>query len=44
MTVGAEASADDTTTWGGATIQFNNKVTNQDACKLATVNLAYAIA
>jgi len=27
----------------GATIQFNNKNTNQDACKGATVNLAYAI-
>jgi hypothetical protein len=27
----------------GATIQFNNKATNQDACKGATVNLAYAI-
>ena len=28
----------------GATIQFNNKATNQDGCKGATVNLAYAIA
>jgi hypothetical protein len=27
----------------GATIKFNNKATNQDACKGATVNLAYAI-
>jgi hypothetical protein len=27
----------------GATIQFNNKATNQDACKGATVNLAYSI-
>jgi hypothetical protein len=45
MTVNAEASADDTTTWSGATIMFNNKAgTNQDACKLATVNLAYVIA
>lgn len=31
-------------TWSGATISFNNKSTNQDACKGATVNLAYAIA
>ena len=27
----------------GATIQFNNKATNQDGCKNATVNLSYAI-
>ena len=27
----------------GATLKFNNKATNQDACKGATVNLAYAI-
>jgi len=31
-------------TWSGATIKFNNKATvNQDACKGATVNLAYTI-
>lgn len=29
--------------WTGATIKFNNKASNQDACKGATVNLAYAI-
>lgn len=29
--------------WTGATIAFNNKATNQDACKGATVNLAYTI-
>ncbi len=29
--------------WTGATIQFNNKATNQDACKGATVNLAYVV-
>lgn len=28
----------------GATIKFNNKATNQDACKGATVSLAYAVA
>jgi hypothetical protein len=30
--------------WSGATIQFNNTGTNQDACQGATVNLAYAVA
>jgi hypothetical protein len=29
--------------WTGATLKFNNKATNQDACKGATVNLSYAI-
>ena len=44
MLVGAEALADDTSTWGGATITFvNNVLVNQDGCKGATVNLAYAI-
>lgn len=32
------------TTWTGATIQFNNTGANQDGCKGATVNLAYAVA
>lgn len=43
MTIGAEALVNDTSTWSGATIKFNNKGTNQDACKLATVNLAYVV-
>ena len=30
--------------WTGAAIRFNNKSVNQDACKGATVNLAYEIA
>lgn len=30
-------------TWSGATIQFNNTGANQDACKGATVNLAYSV-
>jgi len=30
--------------WTGPTLQFNNKPVNQDACKGATVNLAYVIA
>ena len=45
ITVNAQVLADDTTTWSGPTIAFNNKAdTNQDPCKGATVNLAYTIA
>ena len=45
MTVNAEVAAGTGTgAWTGATIKFNNKATNQDACKGATVNLSYAIA
>ena len=44
MAVNAEALANDTSTWGGATLAFNNKATNQDQCKGATVNIAYVIA
>jgi hypothetical protein len=29
--------------WTGPTIRFNNKATNQDACKGATVNLSYTV-
>lgn len=29
--------------WTGATIKFNNTTDNQDACKGATVNLAYVV-
>ena len=43
MSIGAEVLANDTSTWTGATIKFNNKASNQDACKGATVNLAYVI-
>ena len=44
MTVNAEVpSGSDVGAWTGATLKFNNKATNQDACKGATVNLAYAI-
>jgi len=36
------ASGDDVGAWSGLTIQFNNKpAVNQDACKTATVTLAY---
>lgn len=46
MTVNAQVPAGSAKgSWSGATIQFNNKGgANQDACKGATVNLAYAIA
>jgi hypothetical protein len=44
MTVNAEVPAGSAQgSWTGATIKFNNKASNQDACKGATVNLAYAI-
>jgi hypothetical protein len=45
MTVNAEvASGTGVGAWTGATIKFNDKVaTNQDACKGATVNLAYTV-
>jgi len=44
MTVNAEVPADDTGTWSGATIKFNNKSgVNQNACKGATVNLTYTV-
>ena len=46
MTVGAQVPAGNAQgSWLGATIKFNNKpAVNQDACKGATVNLAYTIA
>lgn len=45
MTVNAEVAAGPGKgAFTGATIKFNNKASNQDACKGATVNLAYAIA
>jgi len=45
MTVGAEIPVGSPVgAFTGATIKFNNKTVNQDACKGATVNLAYAIA
>ena len=45
MTVNAEVAAGTAVgAWTGATIKFNDKVaTNQDACKGATVNLAYVV-
>jgi len=44
MTVNAEVLAGTAKgAWTGATIKFNNKASNQDGCKGATVNLSYAI-
>ncbi|HEX4444709.1 MAG TPA: hypothetical protein VHZ81_14155 [Galbitalea sp.] len=44
MSVAAEIPAGSAQgNWSGATLAFNNKITNQDACKGATVNLSYAI-
>jgi hypothetical protein len=46
MTVGVDVAAGATQSFSGASIKFNNKTgataANQDACKGATVNLAYA--
>ena len=42
MPVGAEVAAGTGKgSWSGATIAFNDKASNQDACKLATVTVAY---
>lgn len=44
MTVNADVPAGSGQgSWSGATIKFNNKASNQDGCKGATVNLAYTI-
>ncbi len=42
MTVCRDVVAGGSATFTGATIKFNNKTTNQDGCKGATVVLAYA--
>ena len=45
MTVNADVPAGNGKgNWTGATIQFNNKASIQDACKGATVNLHYVVA
>src|SRR4051794_13518613 len=45
MNVGAEVSpGSGVGSFTGATIKFNNKAINQDACKGATVSLSYTIA
>ena len=44
MTVNAEVPAGTAVgNWTGATIKFNNKATNQNQCKGATVNFAYTV-
>jgi hypothetical protein len=43
MTVGQELAKDQSANFTGATIKFNNKNTNQDACKGATVHLTYPV-
>lgn len=44
MAVGAEVPAGTAQgAWTGATLAFVDKATNQDQCKLATVNLTYAV-
>lgn len=42
MAVGKDLASGATEAFSGATLAFNNKTSNQDACKGATVNLAYA--
>lgn len=44
MAVGAEVPAGNGVgSWSGATIKFNNKPSNQDACQGASVTINYAI-
>lgn len=44
MAIGRQVAAGDgVDSWSGAQIRFNNKATNQDGCKGATVNLSYTI-
>jgi hypothetical protein len=44
MTVNAQVPTGNAQgSWSGATIKFNNKGSNQDACKNATVALSYTI-
>ena len=42
MTVGQDLAAGASASFSGATLGFNDKATNQDGCKGATVNLAYS--
>jgi hypothetical protein len=42
MSVAADVAAGGSANFTGATIKFNNKASNQDGCKGATVNLSYA--
>jgi|GEM_PF-1713554 len=42
MLVGQDLASGASATFSGAQLSFNNKATNQDGCKGATVNLSYA--
>jgi hypothetical protein len=42
--VTVNATVDTGTAWSGPTIAFNNKATNQDGCKGATVNFGFTVA
>lgn len=42
MSVASDLAPNGSANFSGATLAFNNKATNQDGCKGATVNLAYA--
>ncbi len=42
MAVGSDLATSATASFTGASLKFNNKTTNQDGCKGATVNMAYA--
>jgi hypothetical protein len=42
-TIAYDAAADDTTEWSGPSIEFVNKISNQDACKNVTVTIAYTV-
>ncbi len=42
MTIASDVAAAGVANFSGATIKFNNTGSNQDGCKGATVNLAYA--
>ncbi|MGW6199657.1 hypothetical protein ACWF0M_26135 [Kribbella sp. NPDC055110] len=42
MSIAADVPAGGTANFTGATLKFNNKASNQDGCKGATVHLAYA--
>ncbi|MGH8869347.1 MAG: hypothetical protein ACRDYU_15310 [Actinomycetes bacterium] len=41
MPIGEDIASGGTETFSGATVQFNNKLTNQDDCKSATLHLSY---
>ena len=43
MPVGVDVPAGGSTPFSGANLSFNNKATNQDGCKGATVTLSYAV-